>query len=716
MDSSDNTMEMDALLPNGNPSIPTRSVPFLRQFAALFQKCVQVSTRKPKTFTLSIFAPTVFVLAAYAGDALGGGNTITEESLAATLGSCGTLTGASALHPFDENYRDLPIVMNNMFWTTGFGVVIICLGPLTFAACALVTVSGEATTKMLNVLRALGISEVAYWASWFSLYAILALLNSLFASVAAKAVPVHVFQASSFFAISSVLFVFELALIPFVFFVGAVCGTSGKAVGWMAFVLIAGSVGLLAGLGFQRFYGSIPASNGTSGGMSWAYGTTSYYSSFYNQSAGEYMNEPCDVPLVSSSNFDGNSGEIESTFQSTLFAGCYVLTSEFDKFWDGDTSKSIGLSMFMLLPQYHFGALLSRMIGFTNMPFKKFDVDVMSKTAGSLMIDALPTQANFSTVGGLLSAYSMITQARPEWYQLQKSDNCPDAASIVRSNITICPDTEYSGCPYVTTKNDVNSAPSFFSLLGFLCLQTIGYMLLTVWFAQVVTFGNGVSKPFMFCLFGRRNSANARAGRLQDDEAARAASFASANAGSVILHKISRWFGDFEAVKTMSLEMKPSQLFCLLGHNGAGKSTLIKGLSGELKLTSGDAFLHGISVTEDVSTVRRLIGVCSQFDLLYDTLTAREHLELFGTLRGVEEEKLGPLVTEWLEDVELSDEADHRSSTFSGGMKRRLSVAMATIGDAPVIILDEPTTGMDPLSRRAVWRHIEKIKPNRVAC
>jgi ABC-type multidrug transport system ATPase subunit len=104
--------------------------------------------------------------------------------------------------------------------------------------------------------------------------------------------------------------------------------------------------------------------------------------------------------------------------------------------------------------------------------------------------------------------------------------------------------------------------------------------------------------------------------------------------------------------------------------------------------------VFGHSVAKDPSTVRQMVGMCKQDDFLYPTISAREHLEIFAGLRGVDRKKIPELVQEWLESVDLQLVQNQYSSSFSGGMKRRLSLALSTIGDRPLIILDEPTTGM----------------------
>jgi ABC-type multidrug transport system ATPase subunit len=120
----------------------------------------------------------------------------------------------------------------------------------------------------------------------------------------------------------------------------------------------------------------------------------------------------------------------------------------------------------------------------------------------------------------------------------------------------------------------------------------------------------------------------------------------------------------------------------------------------ETAASSGDITVYGHSATHDKYSVRQLVGVCKQDDYLYHNLTAKEHLELFGGLRGVPNDQIAEIIQEWLESVDLAMVQNQYSSSYSGGMKRRLSVACSTIGDRPLIVLDEPTTG------KKTWRWV----------
>eukprot|EP00033_Pygsuia_biforma_P000094 GCRY01000120.1.p1 GENE.GCRY01000120.1~~GCRY01000120.1.p1 ORF type:complete len:872 (-),score=243.68 GCRY01000120.1:68-2683(-) len=170
----------------------------------------------------------------------------------------------------------------------------------------------------------------------------------------------------------------------------------------------------------------------------------------------------------------------------------------------------------------------------------------------------------------------------------------------------------------------------------------------------------------------------------------------------------------FTAVKQTKFSIPKKTVCAYLGHNGCGKTTTINMLTGLFSPTAGDATIFGYSINSQMTQIRRLMGVCPQHDILFNQLTAREHLHLFGSLKNISEEDLAEEVEARLRDVHLDSVGDVIAGVFSGGMKRRLSVAIALVGDPALVFLDEPTTGMDPVSRRQVWDLIENVKNNRV--
>ncbi|NXL55933.1 ABCA4 protein, partial [Chordeiles acutipennis] len=172
------------------------------------------------------------------------------------------------------------------------------------------------------------------------------------------------------------------------------------------------------------------------------------------------------------------------------------------------------------------------------------------------------------------------------------------------------------------------------------------------------------------------------------------------------------------AVDRLCVGVRPGECFGLLGVNGAGKTTTFKMLTGDTDVTSGDAVVAGNRqvpekkarlILTHISNVHQNMGYCPQFDAIDDLLTGREHLYLYARLRGVPAEEI-KRVAEWgIQKLGLPMYADHLAGTYSGGNKRKLSTAIALIGCPPLILLDEPTTGMDPQSRRLLWDSIVSV-------
>jgi ABC-type multidrug transport system ATPase subunit len=168
------------------------------------------------------------------------------------------------------------------------------------------------------------------------------------------------------------------------------------------------------------------------------------------------------------------------------------------------------------------------------------------------------------------------------------------------------------------------------------------------------------------------------------------------------------------AIKNSCLTIGKNKVIALLGQNGAGKSTTMNIISGLSTPTSGDVLVMNKSVLNNASGVQSELGICPQDDILFKDLTAMEHLKLYSGIKGaINCLALDDILINRLKAVQLYTVKDALSKTYSGGMKRRLSMIIATIGDPNVILLDEPTTGMDPVNRRYVWRFIENFKKGR---
>ncbi|KAG7399525.1 hypothetical protein PHYBOEH_008650 [Phytophthora boehmeriae] len=168
------------------------------------------------------------------------------------------------------------------------------------------------------------------------------------------------------------------------------------------------------------------------------------------------------------------------------------------------------------------------------------------------------------------------------------------------------------------------------------------------------------------------------------------------------------------AVRGVSLAMYKDQITCLLGHNGAGKTTLISMLTGMMAPSSGDASFRGLSLVNDMSEIRQSLGLCFQHDVLYSELTVQEHLLFYGRVKGYHGAALLEEVNTKVKEVGLTEKRHVFAGALSGGMKRKLSVAVCLLGDSSLVFLDEPTSGMDPYSRRSTWEILLNNRANRV--
>jgi ABC-2 type transport system ATP-binding protein len=168
-------------------------------------------------------------------------------------------------------------------------------------------------------------------------------------------------------------------------------------------------------------------------------------------------------------------------------------------------------------------------------------------------------------------------------------------------------------------------------------------------------------------------------------------------------------FDDVHAVQGVSFDVQAGEVFSLLGPNGAGKTTTISMISCLLRPTKGDAEVFGQSITNDEQEVKELIGVVPQDIALYEDLSARENLHFWGKMHGLRGDRLRKRADEVLEVIGLAEREKGRVSEFSGGMKRRLNIGIALLHEPRVLIMDEPTVGIDPQSRRAILDSVKEL-------
>ncbi len=175
-------------------------------------------------------------------------------------------------------------------------------------------------------------------------------------------------------------------------------------------------------------------------------------------------------------------------------------------------------------------------------------------------------------------------------------------------------------------------------------------------------------------------------------------------------NQLTRCFGSRRAVDGLNLTIGEGELFALLGQNGAGKTTTIRMLCGLLAPTSGDALLMGKSVVTDTQAVKQLINVSPQETAVASKLTVRENLEFIAGIYDADRSEAKAKAQEMMETFSLTDRAKDKAKSLSGGMQRRLSIAMALISRPKILFLDEPTLGLDVRARRELWKHIEGLK------
>ena len=228
--------------------------------------------------------------------------------------------------------------------------------------------------------------------------------------------------------------------------------------------------------------------------------------------------------------------------------------------------------------------------------------------------------------------------------------------------------------------------------------------------------------PFRRCFPSKGTAVpTRRALNVQDEEAL--ANFEPASEGSVcavetqnltkIFPALRRIDQPKVAVNNLSMKMYVGQIMALLGHNSAGKSTTLSMLTGCLEATSGSVLLRGPSGLQDTRLGRVPIGFCPQYDVLWPSLTVYETMCVYAQIKGLSLSEMDAAIDKMIESLEMTSKKHYLTGSLSGGQKRRLCVANALIGECKIVFLDEPTSGMDPFSRRALWSLIKEYQPGR---
>ena len=178
---------------------------------------------------------------------------------------------------------------------------------------------------------------------------------------------------------------------------------------------------------------------------------------------------------------------------------------------------------------------------------------------------------------------------------------------------------------------------------------------------------------------------------------------------AIEIRNLKKHFKEVKAVDGISLKVRKGELFSILGPNGAGKTTLVKMLTTVLTPTSGDAYINGDTILTGKSEIVKKIGVCPQVITIYEVLRAEENVEFVAAMHGIPRKEAKEKAKKLLEDFGIAGRKDW-SKRFSGGMQRRLNLAMSLVFDPEILFLDEPTAGLDPQARRLVWDYIRDLK------
>ncbi|KXJ71644.1 hypothetical protein RP20_CCG020100 [Aedes albopictus] len=270
------------------------------------------------------------------------------------------------------------------------------------------------------------------------------------------------------------------------------------------------------------------------------------------------------------------------------------------------------------------------------------------------------------------------------------------------------------------TPSTMNDGLSVGVIIVMLLADALIYLCIALYFEQVMPGEFGVAKPWYFLFtreFWKRNKVGDAYGGMNGVVKPMQSKYIEEDppierAGVRIRH-LRKVYGKKVAVDGLDLNMYEDQITVLLGHNGAGKTTTMSMLTGMFSPTSGTALINGHDIRTDIEGVRQSLGLCPQHNVLFNELTVAEHVRFFAKLKGVKDGAVAAEVEKYVNLLELTDKMNAQSRTLSGGMKRKLAVGVALCGGSKVVLLDEPSSGMDPSARRALWELLQKEKLGR---
>jgi ABC-type multidrug transport system ATPase subunit len=254
-------------------------------------------------------------------------------------------------------------------------------------------------------------------------------------------------------------------------------------------------------------------------------------------------------------------------------------------------------------------------------------------------------------------------------------------------------------------------------------IDTVLYFLLALYLDAVWPYRDfGVPRHPLFCV-GVSSSREVRdrdlqtmgegAGEAHDARDFEALQYSAADV-AVSLDDVHKHYGEKKAVRGVTLDLLKGEIVGLLGHNGSGKTSLISVMTGVLPATHGSVSIFGVDITTNPTAARSSLGVCAQSDILFDEISVIEHMRLFAAIKGVPKDEIEAQAAALLQDVGLAREHLKFAKDLSGGMKRKLSLALALVGQPKLLVLDEVTAAMDPFSRQQVWKLLRRDAATRV--
>lgn len=252
-----------------------------------------------------------------------------------------------------------------------------------------------------------------------------------------------------------------------------------------------------------------------------------------------------------------------------------------------------------------------------------------------------------------------------------------------------------------------------------LLVDSVLYMLITLYVEKVMPGEFGIPEPWYFPVSPSFWCKNRKITSMEEifDQPMQKKNYeddpSDSNPGIQIRNLRKKYSNKKVAVKGLTLNMYEDQITVLLGHNGAGKTTTMSMLTGMIPASAGNAIIDGKDIRNNIDGVRDSLGLCPQHNVLFDELTVAEHIKFFGRLKGLRGKDVDAEIRKYTELLEFSDKKNAQSKTLSGGMKRKLSVGIALAGKSKIVLLDEPTSGMDPSARRALWDLLIKEKKDR---